>query len=248
MRQAQGIADVGDRWFVGFAKGVVRLGSWARKEADVASDAASAAMATTVDITRRLTGNQDLEGYEGGRRPLSTRRTKRGASSETRWSDERDHRLDEIAANLPPLPRLDDLELDAALYLPEAARRLPRTPTDSTPPPPEALRPAPASERAARTSRPSRRIDLQPAYGEEEEGGADVGAFSSSMLANPEEGYRAGVAPLLQALGDLFYEHGPEGYESLQEDERFWAVLGLLQLLTKPPPESHDDELNHQEK
>jgi hypothetical protein len=58
IKQAQQIADLGDRWFLGVARRLERIGVWARSEADVAADSARAALATTVVITRRLTRQQ----------------------------------------------------------------------------------------------------------------------------------------------------------------------------------------------
>lgn len=55
IKQARQIADLGDRWFLGVARGLGRIGVWARSEADVAAESARAALATTVDVTRRLT-------------------------------------------------------------------------------------------------------------------------------------------------------------------------------------------------
>ena len=251
VQQAQGIADVGDRWFVGLAKGVLRIGTWAKKEANVATDAATAAMATTVDVTRRLTGSSAGRSDEG-RRPLSTRRAKREQETddEVTFDAYRDH------DPLPPPPRLDDLELEAAQYLPRTQPRSTPPPAETQPPPargeqssetPSRRRP---SEQVRRPSRPSGGIEIHPAYSEpegENEPRGEIGALSRSVLAAPA-GDPAGVVPLLQALGDVVADYEDEGYAGLQEDERFWAVLGLIQLLTNEPPRSPDHELNHQER
>ncbi len=63
----------------------------------------------------------------------------------------------------------------------------------------------------------------------------------------------AGVLPLLQALGQTVADHTQRGYATLEQDERFWTLIHLLQLLSRPivPPSfssapdlpSHDGSL-----
>ncbi|MDH5491148.1 MAG: hypothetical protein OEY14_04285, partial [Myxococcales bacterium] len=57
LRYAHRAAETGDRWFVAMAQGVWRAGSWARAEAETVSDAASAALQTTVTTTRSMMGD-----------------------------------------------------------------------------------------------------------------------------------------------------------------------------------------------
>jgi hypothetical protein len=44
----------------------------------------------------------------------------------------------------------------------------------------------------------------------------------------------AGVVPLLQALGRTVASHAHQGYASLQQDDRFWTLIHLVQLLGRP--------------
>jgi hypothetical protein len=62
IKQARQIASLGDRWFLLVAHGLERLGDWAQGEADVAADSARAALATTVDITKRLASRDRTSG------------------------------------------------------------------------------------------------------------------------------------------------------------------------------------------
>lgn len=44
----------------------------------------------------------------------------------------------------------------------------------------------------------------------------------------------AGVVPLLQALGRTVASYTNQGYASLQQDDRFWTLIHLLQRLGRP--------------
>jgi len=55
-QRARELADTGDRWFLSVADGLLRVGGWARKEADIAADSAVSAFATTADVAKKLTG------------------------------------------------------------------------------------------------------------------------------------------------------------------------------------------------
>lgn len=54
-RRARELADTGDRWFLSLAGGLVRVGGWARREADIAAESAVAAFSTTVKVAKKLT-------------------------------------------------------------------------------------------------------------------------------------------------------------------------------------------------
>jgi hypothetical protein len=48
------VADAGDRCFVAFTSGVAHVGAFARREAWIAADSAVAALATTLDVAKRI--------------------------------------------------------------------------------------------------------------------------------------------------------------------------------------------------
>jgi hypothetical protein len=58
-----------------------------------------------------------------------------------------------------------------------------------------------------------------------------------------------GVVPLLQALGRTVADHTHKGYATLEQDERFWTLIHLLQLLSRPivPPRASGDLASHPE-
>jgi hypothetical protein len=83
---------------------------------------------------------------------------------------------------------------------------------------------------------PEAGLDLVPAIRTVDACGADASAserlgIKQDSLAFPRP---AGVVPLLQALGRTVATHAQAGYESLQEDPRFWTLLHLLQRLGRP--------------
>lgn len=68
---------------------------------------------------------------------------------------------------------------------------------------------------------------------------------SDREAGTPAEGTHApGVLPLLQALGRVVAEHAGNEYRQLDEDERLWTLIRLLQALGAPGEEqrSADDE------
>jgi hypothetical protein len=54
--------------------------------------------------------------------------------------------------------------------------------------------------------------------------------------------HRAGIAPLLAALREVVSSRAADGYESLESDERFWALLELIHAHKRGGPVSADGE------
>jgi hypothetical protein len=59
-----------------------------------------------------------------------------------------------------------------------------------------------------------------------------------------DDGHSPGVVPLLRALGRIVAEHRPASYATLDQDERFWTLLWLLQSLGRhgQEPQAPDDD------
>lgn len=85
---------------------------------------------------------------------------------------------------------------------------------------------------------PERGIDLLPAV-RAGDPSAKAGPRSPELEGvpaphDPSKRSPAGVVPLLQALGRTVADHTHENYASLQQDERFWTLIHLLQMLRRP--------------
>jgi hypothetical protein len=53
----------------------------------------------------------------------------------------------------------------------------------------------------------------------------------------PERGsaqHRAGIVPLMRALGQVMTDHASSGYLSLEHDERFWTLLRIIRSFELP--------------
>lgn len=79
---------------------------------------------------------------------------------------------------------------------------------------------APEAETTPDATAPPVNIDLLTALNEV----GVPGLVSRSKLTS----HRAGIAPLLSALSEVVSNRGDGGYESLQSDERFWALVELI--------------------
>jgi hypothetical protein len=106
----------------------------------------------------------------------------------------------------------------------------------------EAPRPRP---RAARKPSPAKRASARRRDGTLDPSAVPTLAWSMpddpAKLRNEQSGaaiHPAGVVPLLQALGRTVADHTQRGYATLEQDERFWTLIHLLQLLSRPvvPP------------
>lgn len=86
-RRARELADTGDRWFLSFADGLVRVGGWARREADIAADSAVSAFSTTVRVAKKLsrTAAEPAKRKKPKRRPKSATRGRGDSSEPPRW-------------------------------------------------------------------------------------------------------------------------------------------------------------------
>jgi len=64
LHEARQLAVAGDRWLVSLADGLERVTAWAHREAEIVSESAKAAYATTRDFTRTIkdqaTGGSDM--------------------------------------------------------------------------------------------------------------------------------------------------------------------------------------------
>lgn len=64
----------------------------------------------------------------------------------------------------------------------------------------------------------------------------------------PADGmHGAGVLPLLQALARVVAEHADDEYRALDEDERLWTLIELLQALGAPGQRGHEDARSRHE-
>ena len=64
-------------------------------------------------------------------------------------------------------------------------------------------------------------------------------------VSDPVPSYSPGVAPLIEALGDVVAEYSEAGYSKLGADTRFWTLIQLLQFLGVEP-ESNSPTTHHE--